>query len=153
MSLKQASILIIFLTLIFILQHSESANGVPELTSGRVYYQNVTLITSNWEVALVELDFDEDLYLNQALLCPFADQGCGTPPSCRVCDWTVPRPSSECTPDVFAGCCGLDGPDAADPDNLHEWCAPALSFETIEIDPSASLPLVARSSTVALAAE
>ena len=40
---------------------------------------------------MVDFEFDQPLYVNEPLLCPYAEEQCPSPPSCTPCDWTGPQ--------------------------------------------------------------
>ena len=37
---------------------------------------------------MVDMTFDQPLYVNEPLLCPYAEAPCKPPPDCVPCDWT-----------------------------------------------------------------
>ena len=41
-----------------------------------------------FEYAQATLDFDQKIYLNEPLMCPFAERGCDPlPGACEECEW------------------------------------------------------------------
>ena len=62
----------------------------PSLVDSRIWYVNETVLNVDFEMAVVQLEFDQELYLSgETKLCGYADEPCEPAvPNCRACDWS-----------------------------------------------------------------
>ena len=65
------------------------AVGRPRLVRNSLRFLNQTVLNIVHELAIAELEFDQDLYATLPFLCGHADQECDPQPAnCVPCDWT-----------------------------------------------------------------
>ena len=79
------------LVLVFLLLFSFSSLGLavrPEVLEKNVRFVNATVGGQYSELAVVQMEFDQDLYLaGESFLCGRAEQDC-PPVACVPCDWS-----------------------------------------------------------------
>ena len=119
-------LLLLSLLLLLLTPFLRKVDGVrPQLANSSVSFGNANILGSSWDIARVELQFDQDLYVSDMLLCPFIEEPCPSLPSCQPCDWTNAKDlSSTC---ASASCCGTKT-------NLAEWCVPSVPFTKLELN-------------------
>ena len=60
----------------------------PELVDKKMWFVNDTILNVDYEMAVLEMEFDQDLYLSgETFLCGRAEQDCPVT-SCTPCDWS-----------------------------------------------------------------
>ena len=70
-------------------KRQEDRGQRPQLTNNRILPLSATVASEKYDYLLSTLEFDQDVYVNHAFLCPGQDQDC-TVPTCEPCDWTDP---------------------------------------------------------------
>jgi hypothetical protein len=92
----------------------------PELVDASVFVRESQVMNHHFEYAQATLDFDQKLFLNEALLCPDAEKSCPLPSSaCGECDWSLVPPA----------CWGMD------------CCDNPCDLDTDQPDPFITVPL------------
>ena len=60
----------------------------PQLVDQRLWFVDQTILNVDYQVAVAQMDFDQDLYLNGAtFLCGLAEEPCPDT-NCVPCDWS-----------------------------------------------------------------
>ena len=59
----------------------------PEIVDQKLWFLNQTILNVEYEVAVVQLEFDQDLYLTESYLCGRAEEPCPEI-DCIPCDWS-----------------------------------------------------------------
>ena len=60
----------------------------PQLVDKKLWFVNQTLLNVEYEVGVVQMEFDQDLYLSgETFLCGEAEKEC-PPLDCVPCDWS-----------------------------------------------------------------
>ena len=78
----------LFIFLLFLFCFVGNGNGQrPQLTKNRVLPMEATVSSEKYGYLLTTLEFDQDLYVNDAFLCPGQDRDCAST-DCVACDWT-----------------------------------------------------------------
>ena len=61
----------------------------PKLVDQSVWFFNDTILNVEYEMAVVHLEFDQDIYLSgETFLCGEAEKECTPPNDCVPCDWS-----------------------------------------------------------------
>ena len=71
-------------------RQEDSRGPRPQLKNSRVLPLEATVASEKYEYLLSTLEFDQDVYVNHAFVCPGQDEEC-TPPPCVACDWSGPE--------------------------------------------------------------
>ena len=66
----------------------QSGGERPQLTNNRVVPLSATVANEYYEYLLTTLEFDQDIYVNDAFLCAGQELDC-TPTECVPCDWSI----------------------------------------------------------------
>ena len=111
----------IFLPLL--LQGQEDPRGKrPQLTSSRVVPLSATVVSDDKEFLLTTLEFDQDIYVNDPLLCSGQEWDCSKT-DCEPCDWSGENPIGCENPN----CCGAtQWPQYPASNHTSDWCDSTL---------------------------
>ncbi len=124
----------------------------PTLVSSSVWYTNTSVVAGSFELGVVRMEFDEEVYVTGwGFLCAAADSQC-TSLSCDACDWSsqpyqqvhpslsflspvrlsdcVVRQAANCTDVMRPSCCGLPSNSL----DFSQWCTPPIPYETLQLE-------------------
>ena len=59
----------------------------PQLTASRVVPLSATVSSEYYEYVSTSLEFDQDIYVNDPMVCGGQDEDC-VPTNCEPCDWS-----------------------------------------------------------------
>ena len=70
-------------------QEPQETGPRPQLLDSSLHIREAKVMNHRFEYAQAILDFDQKLYLNEALMCPFAELSCEDEyvAECSECDW------------------------------------------------------------------
>ena len=60
----------------------------PQLINDRVVPLSSKVLGESYEYLLTSLEFDQDVYINDPLMCPGEDRECSAPAACEPCDFS-----------------------------------------------------------------
>ena len=94
----------------------------PQLIGNRVVPLSNTLTSELQEYLWTTLEFDQDVYVNDAFVCPGSEDDC-IPKDCDACDWSIENPTDCDNP----RCCGpAQWPQFPSVNHTDEWCDSSL---------------------------
>ena len=133
---KKMGMLKILVVICSILMHMIEAER-PRLENGTVEYYESRFLGVDFQMAKVELQYDQELYVQTMIVCPGMEQGCAKPPTnCEPCGWSSEQ--MPCLGTETLQCCQT--PIVAEQE--IDWCTTAsktwtalkLDQETEEMD-------------------
>ena len=70
------------------IEESEESDNRPQLLDSSLHVREAQILNHRFEYAQATLDFDQKIYLNEPLMCPFGEYGCQASLSgCANCSW------------------------------------------------------------------
>jgi len=125
---------VVLLTLL-LLGLADRGEGRPVLLEANVtYIREVTNgVVDEYDLALITMEFDEDLYIAEPIVCPYSEVPC-VPRSCTFCDWT--SSAVTCGAVENPSCCGPreTAEEAARTEQLASWCDSQLAYDVISLE-------------------